>query len=432
MKPGRGRRRGTFLLLLGAVLVAVPFVVAPARAQTGFVGYLFTADSDGIDQTGGSPGSQGYPQQAFETAHTVARIDTGPNAYALASAQWPGDFLGNVGSLAQVFGAPPEAGQLNYPVRAEASSSGQQEVAASPGMSASAKGPTAEAVALFDGYNGGEAMTFGNIESRSSTGLEGDLGVARASTNITDFVLGGQIKIKSIKTSAGASTDGTTGKAEGETLVSGVEIAGQPAYVDQDGVHAGTQGQPNPADAVTQLLIDQVLSNFKDGAQIDMHTTNASTRSEGALQEYRSGALVITVIAGDPSGEGGIGTFVLGGSNALVTASPDSLSGVAESEPGATDVGPFDAGVGGSVADVPIPSGGSAAPSAPAPAPAGDDSSTGAPALGLVSRFSGAGFVMPFFVLLGSLVIGRGLHVLHGTLVNAPLTTACIAEKESS
>jgi hypothetical protein len=235
MTFGRTRRHGALLLTLGVVLVAVPFAMPPARAQTGFVGYLFTADSDGIDQTGGSPGSQGYPQQANETAHTTARIDTGPNGYALASTQWPGDFAGNFGSLLQVFGAPPEAGQLNYPVRAEASSSGQQEVTAEPGMSASAKGPTAEAIAIFDGYDGGESMKFGNIESRSSTGLEGELGVARASTNITDFNFGGQITIKSIKTSAGASTDGSTGKAEGQTIVSGVEIGGQPAYVDQDG-----------------------------------------------------------------------------------------------------------------------------------------------------------------------------------------------------
>src|SRR5687768_4772833 len=154
MKRGRTRRHGALLLALGAVLLAVPFRLQPARAQTGFVGYLFTADSDGIDQTGGSPGSQGYPQQANETAHTTARIDTGPNGYALASSQWPGDFVGNIGSLAQVFGAPPEAGQLNYPVRAEASSSGQQKATADPGMSASADGPTAEAVALFEGYDG--------------------------------------------------------------------------------------------------------------------------------------------------------------------------------------------------------------------------------------------------------------------------------------
>ena len=427
----RRRRHGAFLLVLGVALVAVPFAVPPARAQAGFVGYLFTADSDGIDQTGGSPGSQGYPQQASETAHTTARIDTGPNGYALSSAQWPGDFIGNVGSLAQVFGAPPEAGQLNYTVRAEASSSGQQEVTASPGMTASAKGPTAEAVAIFDGYNGGESMSFGNMESRSSTALESGVGVARASTNITDFNFGGQIRIKSIKTSAGASTDGTTGKAEGQTLVNGVEIAGQPAYVDQDGVHAGTQGQPNPADAVAQLLIDQVLSNFKDGAQVEMRTTNAFTRSEGPLQEYRSGALVITVIVGDPSGDGGVGTFVLGGSNALVSASADSLSGVADSAPGATDVGSFGGPVAEPVADVPIPSGGSVAPSASAPAPSTDNSNA-SPDLGLVSRFRGLGFVMPFFVLLGSVVIGRGLHVLHGTLVNARPTTACIAGREPS
>lgn len=426
----RRRSHATLLLVLGVALLAFPFTVRPARAQTGFVGYLFAADSDGIDQTGGSPGSQGYPQQANETAHSTARIDTGPNAHALASSQWPGDFVGNFGSLLQVFGAPPEAGQLNYPVRAEASSSGQQEATAEPGMSASAKGPTAEAVAFVDDYDGGESMSFGNVESRSSTALEGDLGVARATTNITDFTFGGQITIESIQTSAGASTDGTQGKAEGHTLVKGLKIAGQPAYVDQDGVHAGEQGQPNPADAVAQLIIEQVLSNFEDGLKVDMRTTGAFKRSEGSLQEYRSGALVITVTLGDPGGDGGVGTFVLGGSNALVSASPDSASGIPEATVDSFDVGAFDAPSPAALAEVPIPSGG-AAPATEAPPAAADEGPAEAPNLGLVSRFSGLGFVMPFFVLLGSLAIGRGLHVFHDTLVRAPAATACLAEQES-
>jgi hypothetical protein len=125
-----------------------------------------------------------------------------------------------------------------------------------------------------------------------------------------------------------------------------------------------------------------------------------------------------------------VGTFVMGGSNALVSASPDSLSGLPEPTVGATDVGSFDAPAASPLAEVPIPSGGPAATSAPAPAAAGEDAPSAAPTLGLVSRFTGLGFVMPFFVLLGSLAIGRGLHVLHGTLVNAPASTACLAEQE--
>jgi hypothetical protein len=147
------------------------------------------------------------------------------------------------------------------------------------------------------------------------------------------------------------------------------------------------------------------------------------------LQEYRSGALVITVTLGDPSGDGGVGTFVMGGSNALVSASPDSLSGLPDAVVGATDLGSFDTPAVSPLAEVPIPSGGPAATSAPTPAPTSEEPAA-APTLGLVSRFGGLGFVMPFFVLLGSLAIGRGLHVLHGTLVNAPASTACIAEQE--
>ena len=429
------RARAVVLISAGAALLALPFWMRPADAQTGFVGYLFTADSDGIEQTGGSPGSQGYPQQANETAHTTARIDTGPNGQALASTQWPGDFFANFGSLLQVFGAPPEAGQANYPVRAEASSSGQQEVTAEPGMSAKADGPTAEAVALFEGYDGGESMKFGNIDSRSSTALEGELGVARASTTITDFNFGGQITIESIQTTAGASTDGTTGKAEGSTLVKGLQIGGQPAWVDENGVHAGDQNQPNPGDAAAQLIIEQVLSNFRDGMQVDMRTTRASTRSEGPVQEYRSGALAISVTLGDPSGDGGVGTFVMGGSNAYVEATGDlsSVGGGDDVLPSfempSIDLSPPPS----DAAEVPLPTGGG--PTSPAPAAA--VRVPAAPETPLVSeparvgRFAGVGFAMPFFILLGSILAGRGLHDLHRTLVGAPTSMPCLAERES-
>jgi hypothetical protein len=41
-----------------------------------------------------------------------------------------------------------------------------------------------------------------------------------------------------------------------------------------------------------------------------------------------------------------------------------------------------------------------------------------------VNRFAGLSFAMPFFVLLGSLLAGRGLHQLHGSVV-AGASTAC-------
>ena len=426
--------RAAALASAGVALLVVPFWPRAADAQASFVGITFMADSNGISQTGGSPGSQGYPQQANQTAHTTARIDTGPNGQALASSQWPGDFVGNFGSLAQVFGAPPEAGQANYPVRAEASSSGQQEATAEPGMSAKADGPTAEAVALMDGYDGGESMKFGNIDSRSTTALEGDLGVARAATTITDFTFGGQITIRSIKTSAGASTDGTSGKAEGSTLVEGLEVAGQPAWVDESGVHAGDQNEPNPGDAVAQLIIDEVLSNFKDGMQVDMRTTRASSRSEGSVQEYRSGALAITVTLGDPSGDGGVGTFVMGGSNAFVDAAGDLSSGGETEVPFSFETPSVDvAAPPAAVADVPIPTGGgSITPSAPAAVrtPATPEAPFVSEPAG-VTRFAGVGFTMPFFVLLGSILLGRGLNDLHRTLVGAPTSMPCLAERES-
>ena len=144
-RPGP-RTRAALMVLVGAVLVVGPFVVPSSAQQEELIGYLGVADSDAVTQTGGDPSNQGYPQVQSKTAHTYSSLDTGENGLALSSSQWPGEFVGNAGSLLQVFGAPAEAGALNYPVRAEASTAGPSE-SSDLGMTARVDGPLAEAIA---------------------------------------------------------------------------------------------------------------------------------------------------------------------------------------------------------------------------------------------------------------------------------------------
>jgi hypothetical protein len=167
--------------------------------------------------------------------------------------------------------------------------------------------------------------------------------------------------------------------------------------------------------------------------QVDMRTTRAMSRSEGSVQEYRSGALAITVTLGDPSGDGGVGTFVMGGSVAFVSATGDLSSGT-DDAPISFDTGILDTGSAPApVAEIPLPTGQSVS-TPPAAAVPLTPSSPQAPFISEpagVSRFAGVGFAMPFFVLLGSLIAGRGLHDLHRSLVGAPVATRCLAEQES-
>lgn len=437
---GRGvRARAAAMIAVGAALVAAPFIPTASAQDVEFIGYLGLADSDAVTQTGGDPSQLGYPQVQAKTAHTFSSLDTGANGLALASTQWPGELAGNAGGLAQVFGAPEESAVLNYPVRAEASTVGPAE-SSQPGMIARVQGPLAEAIATSGGFDGGgsEFLSFGDARTVSRSELVDGVLVVTATAVVTDIDIGGAITIDSVETVAIARSDGTGGSREGRAVVSGLEIAGQPARVDEDGVHAGDDGSDNPADAVSQVVIDQVLSNFEQAFQVRMFMSAPRERDDGAIQEYRSGSLVIDLVAGDPqAGQGGDGTLAIGGSNAYAQATagtPFSATPAAAPASVATD-------------DAAPPPDPPAAPelfepspvvdsiASPAPVATSDPSGfeTAAPAvlesIPIVDRFSGLGFTMPLFLLVGGLLAGRGLIRFH-TAVSRPRAAACLIDGE--
>lgn len=431
----RDRSRALAMVLAGLALVIGPFVLPEASAQQEeLIGYLGVADSDAIAQTGGDPSNQGYPQVQSKTAHTFSSLDTGENGLALASSQWPGEFAGNAGSLFQVFGAPEEAGALNYPVRAEASTAGESE-SAMAGMSARVEGPLAEAIAEagdFDGA-GSEFLSYGDARSVSRSEIVGETVTVTATATVTDIDIGGIITIDSVQTTAIARTDGITGSNEGSTVVNGLEIAGQPARVDENGVRAGDGSSENPADAVTQTLMDDVLSSFADAFVVEMYVARPRATDAGTTQEYRSGALVIDITLGDPeAGQGGDGALAFGGSNAFVQATalapfaPPTTTSFAPTTGVVSQPGPATPTPSASGAGVPEPIG-TTAPTTSAPtqevaAPPALDSTP------IVDRFSGLGFVMPFIVLLGGLVAGRGLHRFHQAVTASTSSATCLID----
>lgn len=434
-RPGP-RTRAVLMVLTGAALVVGPFVVPSSAQEEELIGYLGVADSDAITQTGGDPSNQGYPQVQSKTAHTYSSLDTGENGLALSSSQWPGEFAGNAGSLLQVFGAPEEAGALNYPVRAEASTAGPSE-SSDLGMTARVDGPLAEAIAEAGGFDGegSEFLTFGDARATSRSELVDGTVTVTATATVTDIVIGGVITIESVETVAIARSDGSAGDNEGSTTVSGLEVAGQPARVDENGVQAGDGTTENPADAVAQTVIDDVLSNFAQAFQVELYLSKPRSTDQGNIQEHRSGSLVMRLVAGDPeAGQGGDGVIAIGGSNAYaqatsgvpftatplpsVTAAPFDTSPITSPPPGGGDVS----------AELPTTSPDTSPPTTSAPS---DELATG-PVLDsvpIVDRFSGLGFGVPFIVLLGGLIGGRGLQRFHAAVTETS-TTACLIDGE--
>lgn len=408
------------LTMLGGSLWMAPWAGADHSAEL-FVGFTALADADGYNATGGDPKAQGYPQGQGSVAHTQTRLTTGPSGYALASNAWPGQFLGNLGALAQgAAGAPEEANVANYPVRAEAFSSGPQQQQME-GMKATAEGELAEAVAST-GPTGDPGFTVGSTETLSRSMVEAEALVSRADAHITDVNIGeGTVTIDSIVTSAEARTDGESGDNGGRAVVEGMEVAGQPVVVDENGVRAAGEQSDNPADAVTQAVVDNVLSH----AQMDIYMAKPQSRSEGGTQEYRSGSLVVTWKAsgGDPEvDDGAIFVVVFGGSNAFAQAAPAIPFELPTPPIAAGPVTSPPAPVGGA----PVVSPGPVA-TQPSETPAASPGTPVAvlPTQPVVDRFDGIGWLLIAAALAGSVMAGRGVSRFHAALISAPAAAAC-------
>ena len=127
----RSRRTLVAMLVCGLALVAGPVTVALAQTTddtAGAVGFFeASADAAGIGVSFGNPGSQPNPVAAGLIPSATAELGSGPSGRALSSILWPGPLAANAGTLATLVGVPlpPEVlTNANYPVRAEARSSG--------------------------------------------------------------------------------------------------------------------------------------------------------------------------------------------------------------------------------------------------------------------------------------------------------------------
>lgn len=410
----RWRGAAALIALGGAMLVGpLTFGIVTARAAAPtFTGFNFDATASSVYMTGGSPASQSYPQVQGHLPHAATSLSTGPAGHALASLAWPGALVGNAGTLAAFLGAPDDAKQADYRVRAEAFSSGPTESTMEPGMHAKALGNLAEATGRVQEF-ATPAFTVDDAQTFSRNELGAADGTSTASAIVSGLSLAdGVVTIKSVTTTAVAATDGVRGDASGSTIVKGLVVGGQPATVDERGVHFGDQSNPNPADAVAQAVGDNVLTNIG----MTMYLVKPQSRTEGGLASYRSGSLVIEWDVFDQ--HQGIGVLMIGGATAFADASPASdvtlptLPPVTSAplEPSLT-VPPA---VGG-IATTPPSLGGELSTPPPASTGGGDEQAAGPTSFAAepASYFKGISPGMVILALAGAGMIGAGFRRLQ-------------------
>jgi hypothetical protein len=302
---------------------------------TGYNFYSQSAKDAALD----NPGS-GVPM-------VQSQLQSGPVGYGLATVAWPGPLASNGGTLLLVVqpDTPPAvAGAANYPIRAE-SRTGQDPPeshdnhVAGTDLTTTALNDSVTADAVIN-KAAGIPGTFGPTTAHSGTKTSADGGLAEANSFVQDINIGaGVIKIESVRSIATAHTDGSAATGDAKTIVNGMTVGGQPAYIDQDGFHFGTQGQP--ANAVINQIAQQALSS--SGFKI---TVSQPTKEiDGAAATVTAGTVVISQGEGDT-----LSTISFGGASASVTGEGgDSTSLLGDDVSGAT--GDFTSGGTGSVGD---------------------------------------------------------------------------------
>jgi hypothetical protein len=255
---------------------------------------------------------------------TVSRLSNGPVGYALSSVAWPGTLLGNLGSLLITAGGsdvPPEATALNSPIRAEAHTGGKPVVTDYPPapaptaahMKADATATKVTAEAALGGVQQPTVGTLGASSSRTLTELTG-VSAARATAHseVQDVTIAGVLHLGAVESDALATTNGTTAKASGHTVVSGASVAGIPVSIDENGITVNTQSAPLPPQA--EDTVNTALKN----AGITVALSKPHGTPSGGSVVYDAGVLAIVWGIQD----GMTASVELGGAQVAVRATP--------------------------------------------------------------------------------------------------------------
>jgi hypothetical protein len=335
------------LVVAGGAMVSMAVSSAWTSANAGttvnFGSYTISATAPGWEMWEDEPSANAHPEGGGQAPYSTAALSAGGLGYALSSIAWPGATEANADKVAlllfphdatvpsgptvqvpdAVVGlfntAAPAA---NYPIRAEArSGEGAPDKsfdAQGASLKAHADPALAQATATMKAADGQAGFSFGNAETIANSALTETAGAATADSRITKIDIGEVIKIDSVTSHAEASTDGVAaGAPSGSTVVQGMTIAGQPAYVDEQGVHIGEKGQP--ANAVASQIANQALTN----GGFSFYVAQPQQEQSGATASYTAGSLII-VWKPPQNPSANVFFIALGGSRVSVTATPGS------------------------------------------------------------------------------------------------------------
>lgn len=343
--------------------------IVKARASTLYPGLLVAQGANLTCQFGCVPVPQ-YPLSAY------AEHPQQPDASIAGGQQAPvGDGGGEIGTAVAHAG---EDGARALATNGRVDISGGASTAAAAlelrrTVTALVKGPLAAAAVKPEADDASLVHVDSAVSQTNHAFRDGALVVTAAATLKGVHLLGGEIVIESIASTATSTTDGTAAKVARALKIGAVTVAGQPAHLDEKGLAVGPSGSQggDGFDALNTALADAL-----GAAGIDVHALTGDQKVEGSSGTASIEGVLVSAANPGVLGNGVTVAILLGKAGASAAAAPFDAAGDVVSEL-TGDSGAF-TDLGGAGGDVALPAsdlgaagdagGGAAAPGAPAPA----------------------------------------------------------------
>lgn len=286
-RAGRWLRRATTTVGLVLVLASVPASTSAQSVEGGFVGYAGTASGTALTAFPSVPAllPVDVPLEATLSLAT-STLSSGGQGFGRASTFFPGTFATGARALIET-ATGTRLPIPDYPIVVEAREFEEAKRTEVPGVTMTTDVDPARAVSVADTGAFGVSAVVGvrQLRTESRVELESDKLTSTSTTTVSGVDVAGVLSIGTIVSTASVVSDGTTSTCSGGVTISGVTVAGSPATLDDEGLHASGQSVL-PGLGLGQLA-SQVLAGSGVQARVlggeDACTTASGSRSTAGV-----------------------------------------------------------------------------------------------------------------------------------------------------
>jgi len=315
---------------------------------TQVVGETVTSEAIGAQFAFNIPGLIPLPDEniiELDGAFARSIVSSGPDVQSIGAPYYPGDILGNLGGLESEFvptslgplglcplGSTPSPPSCTFPVAGNWPFMAESEYPATPAYGSSATfSPTCSDIpstpcqslpssapdglsgtstadnsgggangTISDmivgpgmGQNGAALLEVASEQSNEAVNIASSLVTATASSVVKAIDIAGMVDITELSSDAQSTSDGTTGSPTSTVHLGQVTVDGQPAYIDNQGVHVvGTNPAPAGAPTASQLQSSLDAAFSEDGISVALVTPQDTTNGPEGIAN--TGGLVIS------------------------------------------------------------------------------------------------------------------------------------------